>query len=148
MIEYQKARFDEKTINELIELSVKWMKEECSFGMRSNTKDDLKKPCFIAKEKNKIVGYIFGHYYKERKRIADINKGDKCFEVDELYVLPEYRSQGIGKKLFKLMEDEVKDKALYITLATSTKNYKRILKFYVEENDMTFNSAFLIKKID
>ena len=33
----------------------------------------------------------------------------------------------------------------YITLATSTKNYEEILKFYTKMVGMTFHSAFLIK---
>lgn len=148
MIEFKKAIFDEYTINQLIELSKIWADENISFGLIPNSKDDLKEPCFIALDNNKIVGYIFGHYYEENKKRSYISVGEKCFDVDELYVLERYRSQGIGKKLFKMLEDEVKDKVVYITLATSTKNYHKILKFYDEEVGMTFHNAFLIKKMN
>ena len=33
----------------------------------------------------------------------------------------------------------------YVTLSTSTKDYKRILHFYAETVGMDFHSAFLIK---
>lgn len=44
------------------------------------------------------------------------------------------------------MEQAVSGECDFITLATSTKNYKAILHLYVEELGMDFHSAFLIKK--
>lgn len=80
------------------------------------------------------------------KKDHNIEVGNKCFEVEELYVIPSYRSKGIGKTLFSLIEKEVKDNVKYIVLGTSTKDYKKTLKFYIDDNDMTYHSAFLIKK--
>lgn len=76
-----------------------------------------------------------------------IEVGSSCFSIDEFYVLPEFRSKGIGKKIFKALESEVMGKCAYITLSTSTKNYEAILKLYTKELGMVFHSAFLIKKI-
>ena len=42
--------------------------------------------------------------------------------IDEIYVIPSYRSKGVGKELFKLMENEIKESCDYITLSTSTKD--------------------------
>lgn len=67
--------------------------------------------------------------------------------VDEIYVLPTYRNKGVGKNLFKLMEDYVKKSSNYIKLIVPTKNYKSILHFYVDELGMDFYSASLVKKI-
>ena len=146
MIEYKKAILDDDTIRQLIELSTKWVEEDCSYGMVSNKKENINEPCFIALDEKKIVGYIFGHFYTKEDKTSYIEIGSKCFEVDELYVLPSYRSKGIGKKLFKMLEEFVINDADYITLSTSTKDYKRTLKFYVEANDMLYHSAYLIKK--
>lgn len=145
-IKYQKAILDDNTTNQLIELSKMWVDEDCSFGMVANQKDDLHEPCYIALDGTKIVGYIFGKYFVEEKKTSYIEIGDQCFEVLELYVMPSYRNQGIGRTLFSLLEKEVKDKVKYIVLATSTKDYQRTLKFYVKDNDMTYHSAFLIKE--
>lgn len=143
---YKKAVLDEDTVKQLIDLSLIWEKEEITFGLRHNTKEDLEEPCFIAVDNNKIIGYIFGHYYVNDKDLNYGKKGDKCFDVMELYVLPEYRNKGIGKKLFSILESEVSKEASYITLSTATKDYRRILKFYSEEVDMTFHDAFFFKK--
>ncbi len=146
MIDIVRATLDEKTIEELISLSLEWEKEDITFGYRKNTKEDLFEPCFLAKDESKTIGYIFGHYYDNEKQVADIAIGDKCFEVDELYVVKEYRNKGIGKILFDTLEEEVKDSVSYITLPTATKDYLRILHFYHDEVGMTFHSAFLFKK--
>ena len=145
MIDVIKSTLTDDVVNQLINLSEVWVNEDVSFGIIKNTKDDLKEPLFIAKDKNKIVGYIFGHFYKTGKKTSYIEIGENCFDIDEIYVLKEYRNQGIGKKLFKAMEEFVKNDCLYITLATSTKNYEEILKFYTKMVGMTFHSAFLIK---
>ena len=145
MIEFKKATLTNEIVKQLIELSEKWVEEDCSFGLVKNTKEDLHEPLFVAIDINKVVGYIFGKYYVTEKRTSYIEIGSSCFEVEELYVLPEYRNQGIGRKLFSLLENEVASKVQYITLGTSTKDYEKTLKFYVKDNKMTYHSAFLIK---
>ena len=147
MIKFQRAILDQETIKQLIDLSYVWFNEDCSYGMRPNTKDDIYEACYIALDDKKIVGYGFGHYYTEDSKKSCIEVGSKCFEIDELYVLPNYRNQGIGKQLFKMLQDEVKEKIDYLTLATSTKDYKKALNFYAEQNNMNYHSAFLFKKM-
>ncbi len=146
-MKYEYRQLDSKTVSQLIELSTKWLAENCTWGIIANTPEDLKEPLFVAVDGDNIVGYILGHYYVVNSKTSYIEVGSKCFMLDEIYVLPAYRNQGIGKELFKLMEDHVKSTCEYLTLSTSTKNYKSILHFYVDELDMTFHSAFLIKQM-
>ena len=146
-MKYELRKLDSNTVKELIELSKKWQDEECSWGIIANTDEDLKEPVFVAIDNDNIVGYIFGHYYVVENKTSYIEIGKKCFMIDEIYVLPIYRSKGIGKELFKLMETHIKETCDYLTLSTSTKNYKSILHFYVDELDMNFHSAFLIKEM-
>ena len=148
MIQIEKAIFDDDTIEQLIRLSKKWAEEDICFGMVANDVSDLKEPCFLAKEEGQIVGYIFGHFYTQEKKLSGIETGSNCFDVDECYVLPKYRSLGIGKMLFDAIQKEVKEKASYITLVTSTKDFRRILSFYVDDIGMTFHDAFLFKKLE
>ena len=145
-MEFKRATLDEDTAKQLIELSYIWEKEDITFGLRHNERSDLKDICYIAVENGRIIGYVFGEYYENEKYQAFANIGDKFFDISELYVLPEYRNKGIGRKLFQLIEDEVKDNVTCITLGTATKDYKKILKFYQEDVDMTVHSTFLFKK--
>lgn len=146
MITYKRAKLTQEEINQLINLSQMWVDEDCSFGMVTNTKDDIHNPLYLAYDKERIVGYIMGEFFVEDRKRSYIEIGEKCFEVQEIYVLPSYRNKGIGKKLYSLLENEVKDKVKYIVLATTTKDYKKALKFYTEDNDMVYHSSFLIKK--
>ena len=146
-MKYKRAVFDDDTVKQLIDLSYVWEKEGITWGLRHNERSDLEEVCFIALDKERIVGYIFGHYDTNEKYSFD-EIGAKEFFVSEIYVLPEYRSQGIGRKLFKMLEDEVKQNVTCITLSTATKDYQRILKFYAEDLGMSFHDAFLFKKID
>ena len=147
IIKYESRKLDDDTVKSLIELSKQWQEEDCSYGMIVNTKDNLRKPLYVAVENDKIIGYIFGHYYKLENKTSYIEVGSNCFMIDQIYVIPSYRSKGVGKELFKLMENEIKESCDYITLSTSTKDYKKILHFYVDELDMNFHSAFLIKDL-
>ena len=148
MTNIQKEKLNETNIPELIELSELWVEEGCSYGIVANTEEDLKEPLYVARDDGRLVGYVFGHYYTAEKRTSYIEPGSYCFEIDELYVLPEYRSQGIGRKLYAAIEEEVLKEAEYLTLATSTKDYQKILRFYTEAAGMDFHSAFLIKKAE
>ena len=145
MIEIRKINVNDYS-DQLIELSKIWCEEDITNGLVPNELSDLKEPCYAAFDGDKIVGYTFGHFYNADKKINTIKEGDECFEIDEIYVLKEYRSQGIGRKLFQAIEAEVHKEVEFITLPTSTKDYKKILYFYVEMMDMTFHSAFLYKK--
>ena len=147
MLEISRAVFDEDTVNALIALGDLWIAEDISFGMVQNGKDDLHEPCYIAKVDGKIVGYAQGQYFTQEKKNSLIPIGSSCFDIEECYVHPAYRSQGIGKKLLEALQEEVSAKADFITLATPTKDYKRILRFYDEEMGMTFYNAYLVKKI-
>ena len=140
------VNLNEEYKKQLINLSKIWAQENCTYGLVENSESDLKEPVSVALKGDKIIGYAFGHFYNEQETRSYIEVGSACFSVDEFYVLPEYRSKGIGKKIFKALESEVMGKCAYITFCTSTKNYEAILKLYTKELGMVFHSAFLIKK--
>ena len=74
-IKYQKATFDDNTVNQLISLSKMWVDEDCSFGMVANTKDDIHKPIFLAFDGDEIVGYIMGEYFVEKEKRSSERSG-------------------------------------------------------------------------
>lgn len=146
MPEIHKIELTDDTAGQLIRLSEIWAAEGSTFGLRPNTREDLQEPVFAALEGDRIVGYAFGHFYTTERKTSCIELGSRCFDLDELFVLPEYRSRGVGRGLFEAIEREAMDKAEYLTLSTATKDYKRILKFYIEDGGMFFHDAFLIKQ--
>ena len=144
----QEVQLDDEVLSLLISLSEDWTAEDSCYGYRPNDKSDIEgNRIFLAKEDDTIVGYLFGKAYKSEKMKSIMPEGTPYFEVEELYVIPEKRSQGIGEKLFHFVEDAVKDEAEYMVLSTATKNWKAIFHFYLDELDMRFWSARLFKKI-
>ncbi len=133
--------------SELIALSEDWESEQSCHGYRKNEASDIDgNRIFTVRENGLLIGYLFGHNEKAKQASSVTAEGAVCFEVEELYVRPEYRSRGIGSSLFRYAEERIKD-ADFIMVGTATKNYKAILHFYIEELGMDFWSARLFKKI-
>lgn len=146
---FKEAELTEAVLNSLLNLSLDWEKENNVYGYRHNEKEDIiGNRIFVVEDNGRIVGYLFGKM-KTAENITSIIPDDTpIFAVDELYVKSALRSQGIGKRLFKFVEDEVKNSsAKYILLNTATKNFKSILHFYIDEVDMSFWSATLFKNL-
>ncbi len=143
------AQLSDELIAVLIALSADWEDENSTYGYRKNDRDDIEgNRIFLAEQDNKLVGYLFGKEEKSERAGSIMADGTPYFEIEELYVLPEYRSRGIGKALFKFVEQELKKQGIeFIMLSTATKNYKSILHFYIDELGMDFWSARLFKKI-
>jgi len=138
----------EEIMAELIQLSILWESENNVYGYRQNQSSDIEgNRVFVAYDKDRIVGYLFGNSYPSKRASSIIEEDTVCFEIEELYVIPSYRSQSIGKMLMEYAIESVKDECTFITLSTATKNYKAILHFYIDEIGMEFWSARLYKRI-
>ncbi len=148
IIGIKKCELDDRNIKAVIALSKEWESEDLTYGYCANDKNDLiGNDLFLAYSDAQIIGYLFGKCSVLNEAITPIDKGSKCFDINEIYVKEKYRSQGIGKALFEYTENYHKQNVDYITLSTATKNYKSILYFYIEKMDMSFWSAKLFKKI-
>ena len=146
---FKEVEVAEEILTELIACSEAWEQENSCHGYRKNTKEDIiGNRIFLALEDEQMLGYLFGHMAKGERKNSIYEKDEPFFEVEELYVKPEFRSKGIGRQLFQYMEDKLKEEQVrMILLSTATKNYRAILHFYLEELDMEFWSARLFKRI-
>ena len=147
IIEIKKCELDDRNIKAVIALSKEWESEDLTYGYCANDKNDLiGNDLFLAYSDAQIIGYLFGKCSVLNEAITPIDKGSKCFDINEIYVKEKYRSQGIGKALFEYTENYHKQNVDYITLSTATKNYKSILYFYIEKMDMSFGLQSYLKK--
>ena len=144
----EEASLTEDVLEALTALSRDWEAENSCFGYRANGREDIEgNRIFLAREGERIVGYLFGNLFRSENMQSIMPEGSPCFEVEEIYVVPDRRSCGIGKALFEFAAGKVKAEAEYITLSTATKNWKAVFRFYLDELDMTFWSARLFKRI-
>ena len=143
------AHLDEALLGTLIALSADWESENSTYGYRKNERCDIEgNRIFLAEQNGEIQGYLLGHESKAEHASSIMADGTAYFEIEELYVVPGYRSMGVGKALFHFAEESVQTAGLrYLMLSTATKNYKSILHFYIDELGMEFWSARLFKRI-
>lgn len=143
------AQLSEKLLEKLIQLSGEWETENCTYGYRKNNREDIQwNRIFLAEINGSIAGYLFGRRDRAEHSRSIMADGTEFFEVEELYIVPGLRGQGIGSALFRYAEQQVKAEGVqFIMLSTATKEYKQILRFYIEELEMEFWSARLFKQL-
>ena len=143
------AKLNDELLEKLISMSTEWEAENSTYGYRKNDRSDIEENrIFLAERDGEILGYLFGNEEKSERASSIMTDGTPYFEIEELYVVPSHRSEGVGRALFQNAEQTVKAAGIeFIMLSTATKNYKSILHFYIDELGMDFWSARLFKKL-
>lgn len=149
MINYSEINPSSKDIEELISLSKCWTDEDITRGYGVNGINDIiDKRIFVAKEDATIIGYIFEKDGISKNYNSIMQDGEKYFGIEEIYVSPSKRDLGIGKGLMDFAKEIAKrDGYKYVFLVTSTKDWNKILDFYINKCDMTFYCASLVEKL-
>lgn len=148
-MKYYEAEATSEILEKLLQLSAQWAAEQNCYGYYPNTEADIRgKRIFLAEDEDGIEAYLLGEVETAKNMKSIMPEGTLYFEAEELYVVPEKRSQGIGEALFRFVEETVKKDVQFIMLSTASKNSKAILHFYLDELDMQFWSARLFKRTE
>lgn len=102
---------------------------------------------YIAKKEETIVSYAYGQYDIIERNSSYNTAVESAFYLEEIYVHPRYRFQGIGKSFYEYIEEEVQSKAQVLKVIAACDHYECLLRFYVQELGMSFNHALLVKWI-
>ena len=94
--------------------------------------------CFVALDGKKIVGYVVG-YVRKSETYRNIGK---LAELDNMSILEEYRSKGIGSKLVEEFKKWAKSQNVDRLRVTASAGNIGAIKFYKKEGfedyDLTF----------
>lgn len=143
-------KFAEKEdIKAIVVLSKNFEEELCCNGIKADNEEFFKdKKIVVVKLNNEIVGYCYGNEEIKGRDTSFFKKGQKSFYLEEIYIKPEFRNKKLGDKMFSFIQDYAKSISCELLETTAvSKDYKKLLKFYIDKQDMQFWSANLIKKI-
>jgi ribosomal protein S18 acetylase RimI-like enzyme len=88
----------------------------------------------VAVSDDEIIGFISGKICVSDGSVI-IPEGESYLEIENLYIVPEFRKQGIGGKLVdELLVRAKQNGASYALLYSATKDVHGILKFYERHN--------------
>lgn len=149
MIKYKKVKVtaQDPVLDELLRLSEAWADEDCCPAYyKNNPAEFIDKDVYLGVEENCIIGYAFGHISVQKEATSYNKVGEKAFELDEIYIMPTYRNKGIGRELYRFLEKDVQNSVDVIGVIATSYQYNRLLKFYIEELDLQFNHALLVKR--
>ena len=143
------TKLTDGVLKTLISMSEDWENENSCHGYRRNSREDIEPNLiFLAERDGEILGYLFGNKTEAERTSSVIAEKTPYFEIEELYVVPSHRSEGVGRAIYQFAEEKLKGEGIeYIMLSTATKNWRSILHFYIDELGMEFWNARLFKKL-
>ena len=98
----------------------------------------------LAEADGQIIGYAYGEKTVSSRNIGDCRKGDSFYDLEMIYVKPEFRNAGAGRLLFAAQQDYARELGLAtMSLTAVSKEWKRLLHFYIDELGMDFFWATL-----
>lgn len=124
----------EADVSRICELQQKWLGEDNVYGFVPAHSDEIKSRLdeyyLVAETTKGIIGFIAGSV-RVSADLAIIPKGSQYLEIDDLYVIPSFRGQGVGSQLVDQLLAHAKERGLdYATLYSAGKDIHAILRFY------------------
>ena len=132
---------------QLLSLSRDWAEEKtCPAYYANEEADFLDKDIFVALDGERIVSYAYGEIRELTEATSYNRVGEKAFDLEELYVVPAWRDRGVGKALYRFMEEQIRDQVDVIGVTAVSYQYEKLLRFYIQELDFGFKYAQLAKR--
>ena len=124
----------EADVESVVELSETWAAEDSTCGIvptpASTLSDHLGPYFWVAERGTAVVGYAYGRV-EVSQGLAVIPAGERYLEIEELYVLSEYRNEGLGSDLVRaLLRVAAENRVTRGLVHPATKDWPRIVRFY------------------
>lgn len=93
--------------------------------------DDPECMVYVAEKTNALVGFITGHFCE---LVSTVSKPIMMATIDELYVEPEHRREGVAEQLMQRLEQELKDYGVKELFVEVWHFNQSALNFYHKQN--------------
>ena len=125
---------DETDLPAIAQLYANFAAEEIAYGLVAENVDELRQRlsayCLVAEVKNEIVGFVLATE-QINPGYAVMPESERYLAIDDLYVLPAFRQQGIGSELLAAVEEQARANSIVrFLLYSSVKDLDAVIKFY------------------
>lgn len=115
-------------------LEEQWAAENITYGFAPDDEGQIKRrlgPYFlIAEIEGQTVGFVSGTP-RTSAGLAVVSEGTLFLEIENLYVVPQFRRMGVGGLLLeRLLEAARQDGLRKVTIYSASQEIRRILSFY------------------
>ena len=121
-------------VDDVRRMQEEWAGEEITYGETPSSKEDILQRIgqyfFVAAQGEQIVGFIDGSAHVS-EGLAVIPEGEQYVRIDDVYVKPGLRDQGIGGRLLNRLIEAAQDAGIKrFRVYSATRDVDEILKFY------------------
>lgn len=115
-------------------LQERWARENITYGFRPASLAAIRKSvgewCYVAEAGSRIIGFVAGALLRS-PGLAVVPKGARHLEITDLHVVRSWRSRGVGRRLLDALLTQARRRRIrYATLYSSTKDARRVMRFY------------------
>lgn len=124
----------ETDLPSIIRLQQAWADEKNTHGYVPDDPDQIQNRLggyfLVAESDDRILGFIAGSVHVNNN-VTVIPMGSPYLEIDDLYVIPSFRGQGVGSQLVDHLLSHTKERGLdYASLYSAAKDTHASLRFY------------------
>ena len=121
-------------IDVVCDMQERWAEENITYGFSPANRVDLAERLgsyfSVAEISDEIVGFCYGSAHVSED-LAIFPPGEQYLEVDDIYVIPEFRNRDVGSALLKALVHTAQENGVQRFLVYSaTKDFQRIVSFY------------------
>ena len=132
----------ESDILTVCQLQQQWLAEDSVYGFTPADPEHVQAALgsyfLVAEVDGTVVGFISGSVHISEDT-AVIPAGTSYIEIDDLYVSPQFRNQGIGSNLITEVLAHAKGQGItHALLYSATKDLHRIIRFYEQHDFQTW----------
>jgi len=133
----------------VVKLSQDWEAENSTHGYTASPAEEYADwDLWVLQINGEIAGYASGYEHLQQQQTTVVPSGTRTFELEELYIKPEFRSQGLGTRLLQHVEQGLTSRGItMLLLSTANKDHRAALNFYIDQNAMSFWNARLYKRL-